>query len=290
MPELTGGRAIEYIFERLVFQRKRVLTTQQLANIFGTDIQTIRENYRRNSDKFGEGKDYFILAGLNLDKFRAKYKEADFPENKKRVFLWTKSGALIHIQLLSVKKPYRLDKSMLDKYYSRSADAPGDELVLAGDITGQFKEVWHDVEEMKKVSQETLNIVKKLEAKLDTDITRDCLKASDIAHKLCLHSRSGLPHSSMIGAIAKKLDMKIENKCFYQDDDIIIANDISKDINHWQVYYKPAAVEKIKDWFEINKNTIKFELLYKRDGANGKKGEVKERGYKICGVNYKVKL
>lgn len=63
--------------------------------------------------------------------------------------------------------------------------------------------------------------------------------------------------------------------------------DISKN-EYWQVYFKPKAVEEINNRFNKNKENIYYEIQYVRNTKQGKKGEIKERGYKIENICYKI--
>ena len=55
------------------------------------------------------------------------------------------------------------------------------------------------------------------------------------------------------------------------------------------IYYKPKAEKEISEWFNKNKEEIEYKIIYERNTKNGKKGEIKERGFKIENVCYKVK-
>ena len=137
-----------------------------------------------------------------------------------------------------------------------------------------------------KNSKEIIEIKKKI----DVIIQKDYCLASDIAEQLKIYSENNLPHSNFIGAIARKLGMKIEFKHYYEDEQIAIVPDISKGNQFYQIYYKPQAVKEIIEWFNKNKTEIEYKIIYERNTKNGKKGEVKEQGYKIENVNYKTKL
>ena len=54
------------------------------------------------------------------------------------------------------------------------------------------------------------------------------------------------------------------------------------------MYFKPKAVKQIIEWFNKNKEEIYYEIQYIKNTKNGKKGEVKERGYKIENISYKI--
>ena len=105
-----------------------------------------------------------------------------------------------------------------------------------------------------------------------------------------IYSENNLPHSNFIGAIARLLGMKISYKHYYEDENIAIVPDISKGNQYYQIYYKQKAVKEIIKWFNENKKEIEYKIIYERNTKNGKKGEVKEIGYKIENVCYKIKI
>lgn len=129
--------------------------------------------------------------------------------------------------------------------------------------------------------------VKELKSKIDIKIQKDYCLASDIAEQLNLYSENKIPHSNLIGAIARQLGYKIAYKHYYEDKYIAIIKDISKN-EYWQVYFKPLAVKEITEWFKTNKKSIYYEIQYVKNTKRGKKGEIKEKGYKIEEICYKV--
>ena len=124
-------------------------------------------------------------------------------------------------------------------------------------------------------------------SKIDIKIQNNYCLASDIAEQLGIYSENKIPHSNLIGAIARNLGYKISYKHYYEDENIAIIKDISKN-EYWQVYFKPLAVREIIEWFNKNKDEIYYEIQYVKNTKNGKKGEVKEKGYKIENICYKI--
>ena len=124
----------------------------------------------------------------------------------------------------------------------------------------------------------------------DVRIQKDYCLVSDIAEQLQLYSESNLPHSNLVGAVARQLGYKISYKHYYEDEYIAIVPDISKGNNFWQIYYKSLAVEQIINWFTENKSEIDYSVIYQKNIKNGVKGETKEKGFKINGVCYKVAI
>ena len=129
--------------------------------------------------------------------------------------------------------------------------------------------------------------IKELKSKIDIKIQNNYCLASDIAEQLHLYSENKIPHSNLIGAIARQLGYKTSYKHYYEDEYIAVIKDITKN-EYWQVYFKPLAVKRIIEWFNKNKEEIYYEIQYVKNTKNGKKGETKEKGYKIENVCYKI--
>ena len=129
--------------------------------------------------------------------------------------------------------------------------------------------------------------VEQIKEKIDVKIKNNYCLASDIAEQLNLYSENNIPHSNLIGAIAREIGLKIAYKHYYEDEYIAIVKDISKN-EYWQVYFKPLAVKRIEEWFNDNKESIYYEIQYVRNSKAGKKGEIRERGYKIENICYKI--
>ena len=132
------------------------------------------------------------------------------------------------------------------------------------------------------------NEIKEIKKKIDVVIKKDYCLASDIAEELKLYSENNLPHSNLIGAIARQLGIKTSYKHYYEDDNIAIVPDVSKQNPYYQIYYKPKAVKEIIDWFNKNKDEIEYRIIYERNTKNGRRGELKEHGYKIENICYRV--
>ena len=130
--------------------------------------------------------------------------------------------------------------------------------------------------------------VQEIKSKIDVSIKNNYCLASDIAYQLNLYSENHIPHSNLIGAIARVLGYKVSFNHYYEDDYIAIVKDISKN-EYWQVYFKPKAVTEICEWFHAYQEEIAYEIQYIRNTKNGKKGEIKEKGYKIENICYRIR-
>ena len=144
-----------------------------------------------------------------------------------------------------------------------------------------------EIKNIKTLALNNKSEIEKLKSKIDIRIQNNYCLASDIAEQLNLYSENKIPHSNLIGAIARELGYKVSYKHYYEDQYIAIIKDISKN-EYWQVYFKPLAVKEIIEWFNKNKEEIYYEIQYIKNTKNGRKGEVKERGYKIENISYKI--
>ena len=141
---------------------------------------------------------------------------------------------------------------------------------------------------VQTLSESTAKEVEEIKQKIDVIIKSDYCLASDIAEQLGVYSESNLPHSNFVGAIARQLGYKNTYKHYYEDKYIAIVTDLSKGNDFWQVFYKPKAVKEIIDWFNTNKDEIEYKILYEKNCKNGTKGEIREHGYEIDKICYKV--
>ena len=53
-------------------QNQRVLTTQQLAESYGTSAMVISKNFTRNKERYQEGKHFYKLQGKDLAEFKKR--------------------------------------------------------------------------------------------------------------------------------------------------------------------------------------------------------------------------
>ena len=143
------------------------------------------------------------------------------------------------------------------------------------------------VDNLETGLEEVRKEIKGIKSSMDVKIKNNYCLASDIAEELKLYSENKIPHSNLVGAIARELGFKTSYKHYYEDEYIAIIKDISKN-EYWQVYFKPKGVQEIIKWFNKNKEEIYYEIQYIKNTKNGKKGEVKERGYKIENISYKI--
>ncbi|EAU9419138.1 ORF6N domain-containing protein [Salmonella enterica] len=104
-----------------------VVTTELLANLYGTDTDNIKKNFGRNIERFTEGKHYFKLTGEELRSF--KYKVTDCPfvniaRNVRHLMLWTERGAARHAKMLETDQAWEVFEKLEDCYFSQKQPVP----------------------------------------------------------------------------------------------------------------------------------------------------------------------
>lgn len=97
-----------------------VITTAQLAEVYGATTKNIRQNFNGNKDRFVEGKHYFLLSGNDLRKFKNDVDEIDLVEkNASQLYLWTRRGASRHCKILGTDKAWEQFDYLEDNYFDR---------------------------------------------------------------------------------------------------------------------------------------------------------------------------
>ena len=102
------------------YKEIRVLTTQQIADAYGTDAQVVTNNFNRNKDRYVEGKHYICLTGDEKADFINK-NQNDFSSftRAKAIYLWTEKGAFLHAKSLNTDKAWEVYEHLVDTYFNR---------------------------------------------------------------------------------------------------------------------------------------------------------------------------
>ena len=79
---------------------QRVLTTQQLAEEYGTESRRISDNFNANQSKYQNGVHYFKLEGDELRKFKETSISGFVGTRASALHLWTERGAIMHYNTL----------------------------------------------------------------------------------------------------------------------------------------------------------------------------------------------
>jgi len=101
-------------------KNQRILTTQQLADVYEAESKNIHDNFSNNKERFMEGRDYYILSGEVLREFKES-----LPDNigeplkyAPQLYLWTERGANRHCKILDTDMAWQRFDELEETYFS----------------------------------------------------------------------------------------------------------------------------------------------------------------------------
>lgn len=97
-----------------------VITTSQLAEVYGATKDNISDNFNRNKDRFTPGKHYILLEGETLKEFKNYSAESGLvAKNARQLYLWTRRGASRHCKILGTDKAWEQFDYLEENYFDR---------------------------------------------------------------------------------------------------------------------------------------------------------------------------
>ena len=143
----------------LEFGNQRILTTEQLAEIYETSIDNIKVNFNNHKSNFEEGKHYYLLKGQELKAFKNQVNDI-YPVDKHTasLYLWTERGANRHCKILDTDKAWNQFDNLEENYFNpkqRKLSAM-DQLKLQYQVLEEHEEKLNRIE--KKVNTEFSNL------------------------------------------------------------------------------------------------------------------------------------
>ncbi|EMH5723106.1 ORF6N domain-containing protein [Citrobacter freundii] len=102
------------------YRGQRVVTTEQLAAGYGTDVNNITVNYHRNQGRFTEGKHYFDVQGEELRKMKNWVSLSNAVGKRARnLRLWTERGAANHAKMLETDQAWGYHEDLVEFYFTQ---------------------------------------------------------------------------------------------------------------------------------------------------------------------------
>lgn len=102
------------------YRGQRVVTTEQLASGYGTDVNNITVNYHRNQDRFIEGKHYFDVQGEELREMKNWVSLSNAVGKRARnLRLWTERGAANHAKMLETDQAWGYHEDLVEFYFTQ---------------------------------------------------------------------------------------------------------------------------------------------------------------------------
>ncbi|EOQ2318822.1 ORF6N domain-containing protein [Escherichia coli] len=106
-----------------------VITTELLAQLYGTEPVRIRQNHHENKVRFVEGKHFFKVVGNDLKELRValNYSQNLQPSLRglqispktRSLILWTERGAARHAKMLETDRAWEVFEKLEDCYFSQ---------------------------------------------------------------------------------------------------------------------------------------------------------------------------
>lgn len=220
---------------------QRVLTTQQIAEGYGTTNKVISNNFNNNKSRFEEGKHFILLEGEYLKQFL--YSQKLGMQNKvRKLYLWTEKGALLHAKSLGTDQAWDMYDVLVDTYFKvkkiEQQQIPTTQRELAqlalaaNEETAQRMDVveskLQDLEENKLITTEDKGTIDSYVRKKVSTICRD--------QHLDSEARSLLFQD--LGSSIKKL-FNVPNRGRIKDKDFLQVLDF---VSTWE----PSSVTKAK--------------------------------------------
>lgn len=97
----------------------RVLTTQQLAEAYGAEVQVVTNNFNRNKDRYEEGKHYICLYGDELRDFKTANQNDLSLKRVNQLYLWTEKGTFLHAKSLNTDTAWEVYDRLVESYFQK---------------------------------------------------------------------------------------------------------------------------------------------------------------------------
>ena len=102
----------------VTYNNERILTTEQLAEIYETTTDNIKHNFNRNTERFKEGKHYYYLEGNRLRTFKNQVTDSPLVDpHTSQLYLWTERGADRHCKILDTDKAWEQFDHLEETYF-----------------------------------------------------------------------------------------------------------------------------------------------------------------------------
>lgn len=104
---------------RIEYNGEPVLTTSQLADIYGCNQTNLIKNFNMHKSKFQEGIHFYLLNGEKLQHFKNYITESNVVNPHTRsLYLWTERGASRHCMIVDTDRAWQWFDVLEDTYFN----------------------------------------------------------------------------------------------------------------------------------------------------------------------------
>lgn len=107
----------------VAYNQSPVITTELLAQLYGTTAHSITKNHRSNADRFILGKHYYKIVGEELATLRITFGDLQISPKTRSLILWTERGAARHAKMLETDQAWEVFEKLEDCYFSQKQPA-----------------------------------------------------------------------------------------------------------------------------------------------------------------------
>lgn len=235
--------------QRVEYNDILVLTTQQIAEAYETNTDTITKNFNRNKERYIEGKHYIALEGNEKNDFVNQGQFDRGLKNAKTLYLWTKKGAFLHAKSLNTDVAWEVYDRLVDEYFELTEQKKQESL----ETVNETVKILTDLQEKAGCSAEVQLLTAKTIIERNTGIVLPIMIQSDkqyydttyIARKVGIYVKSsGKPAEKAVNEIIRKLNIS---------EDMYTETWESK--GNWQGTvrkYAPEVIEMVNEWCRDN--------------------------------------
>ncbi|ANN71557.1 ORF6N domain-containing protein [Bordetella bronchialis] len=105
------------------WQGEKVITTEYLARVYGTEANNLQANFTRNKARFIEGKHFFRASGKDLENLRLTIGKSQISAKTRSLILWTERGAARHAKMLETDRAWEVFETLEDCYFAQREKA-----------------------------------------------------------------------------------------------------------------------------------------------------------------------
>lgn len=212
--------------EPIIYKGEVVITTNQLAESYETDVKNISNNFNRNKSKFEEKVHYYLLQGEELKKFKAIHLLDESLKFASQLYLWTHRGASRHCKILDTDKAWEQFDILEESYFEGNKNKPTcieDVLITSLQemkmIKQQLNQINNNALRANKIATEAQEEVKSIKEVVSLDTTSWRSETQNLIAKIA-RNQGGFEHINLL----KSESYDLLNKRFGVNLDIRLTN------------------------------------------------------------------
>lgn len=147
------------------YKNIRVLTTQQIAEAYGSDTRVISNNFNRNKDRYVVGKHYICLEDGEKRDFIDRHQIDDGSKKASKLYLWTEKGAFLHAKSLNTDTAWNVYDRLVDSYFNNQKTI---DLSQLSPELQMFNRIFQSVAEQQLEQKRQAEKIAEVESRVDS--------------------------------------------------------------------------------------------------------------------------